>query len=72
MDKNLAEKLMATLNAASDKLNEAAAVVEMISDHDEKRRFKASIAELMADVYIKLMKPIIREHKDMDPDRDIA
>jgi len=69
MEKALATELMRSSMALGASLNAIAEVIEQISDEREKRLFRRAIAELMADVYIKIEAPIIREHEDLDPDR---
>ncbi|MBI1178934.1 MAG: hypothetical protein GC201_00145 [Alphaproteobacteria bacterium] len=65
----MASELMRAISGVNTDLNNTAEIVERIIDPAEKRRYRAAISELMADVYIKFMTPIIDEHKDLDPDK---
>jgi hypothetical protein len=69
MDKALASELMRAISDVGRDLNKTADIIERIIDQNEKRRYRVAIGDLMGNVYIKLMIPIIHEHKDLDPDK---
>ena len=69
MDRLTAEKLMAIYHRLGDVLNEADPFIRSISDEEEKKRHLPALGTMMADVWTELMPPIVREHRDLDPDR---
>jgi hypothetical protein len=50
-------------------LNDAAAVIETVSDREEQKRLRRPLGELMQSVWTDLMQPIVREYPDLDPDK---
>lgn len=49
--------------------NRQAHLIELIEDESERKIFRRAIVTLFADVYDKLMLPVIREFPDLDPDQ---
>jgi hypothetical protein len=47
----------------------ATKVVGSIQDAEEQKLMRRPIGELGADVYTKLMRPVIRQYPDLDPDK---
>ena len=68
MDKNLAVAVMASVKRLGENLNEIDRLVEELQPEAERENFRRSLGGIMADVYIKLMKPIITDHPELDPD----
>jgi len=50
-------------------LNALDKLSEQITDHDEAREFRRALGELMAGT-LPLLRPIIRQFPDLDPDRE--
>jgi hypothetical protein len=70
MDRGLAELLMRKLLALSEPLNSIAETIERTTDEAEKAVLRKGIAEIMGRVYTDLELPIIKQHPDLDPDRE--
>jgi hypothetical protein len=69
MDRDVAEKLMRHYLAAGAALNEATSVIGTLADAEEQRRLRRPLGEVMESIYLELMRPIIKEHPEVDPDR---
>ena len=70
MERSIAEKLMKDLMALTDPLNSATEVTTQIADKEEQASFRRSIAEIMNTVYVDLMRPIIKQFPDLNPDKE--
>ena len=68
MDKTAAANLMNKLLELSASMNTVAALIEKIDDEKQKLILRRGIADLMGAVYTDLMRPIIREHPELNPD----
>lgn len=68
MDKTVAGDLMKTLLELSASMNTVAALIEKIDDEKQKLILRGGIADLMGAVYTDLMRPIIREYPELNPD----
>jgi hypothetical protein len=68
MDKELAKLIMDDLVALDRSLNSVVERVEVMEVQAERDLFKQAIYKIIGDVYCELMRPIIREYPDMDPD----
>lgn len=69
MERATAELMMKELLALSQPLNAATALTDQIADRAEREQFRRELAALMGDIYIDLIKPIIKQYPDLDPDR---
>jgi hypothetical protein len=69
VDRASAEKLMAIYERLNALLNDAAAVIETVPDHEEQMRLRRPVGEVMQSVWIDLMQPIVREYPHLDPDK---
>ena len=69
MDRTTAEKLMAIYHRLGDVLNEADALIRGIPDETEQKQHLRALGTMMQDVWLALMAPIVREHRDLDPDK---
>jgi hypothetical protein len=69
MDRSVAEKLVAGLADLDRQGNELCAIVETISDPDERKKYRRLLAGIMEASFDVLM-PTIREHRELDPDAD--
>jgi len=68
LDKTAAANLMNKLLELSTSMNTVAALIEKIDDEKQKLILRRGIADLMGAVYTDLMRPIIREHPELNPD----
>jgi hypothetical protein len=69
MDRTVAEKLMKDLMALTNPLNSATQATTQITDKEEQASFRRAIGEIMNSVYTDLMRPIVKQYPDLDPDR---
>ncbi len=60
---------MAEIEKLNQVTNRQADLIELIADETERRAFRRAIATVMVDVYSELMLPVIRQYRDLDPDR---
>ena len=72
MDRETAERLMETYRRLGALLNEADGLVRRLPVAAEREAHLRAIASMMADVWIELMRPIVREYPDLDPDKEPA
>ena len=70
MEKEIAKKLVIELERLGNVVNDVALIIEEISDEGEKRKFRKGVAGLMGNLFTDIMHHIIREHPDLDPDRN--
>jgi hypothetical protein len=70
MDRTVAERIMKELLALTDPLNSATEATTRITDKEEQASFRRSIGEIMNSVYAHLMRPIIKQYPDLDPDKE--
>jgi hypothetical protein len=70
MERATAERLMLIFRGLDAPFNEAAAVIETITDEATKKEFRRALGEVMGHTFTDLMVPIIRQHPDLDPDKD--
>jgi len=61
---------MKELLAMGQPLNSAAQLIDQIASEDERRQFRRGLGEVMNQIYIDLMRPIIRQYPDLDPDKE--
>lgn len=69
MDVKSAENLMAIYERVSGALNEAHDVVASLPE-PERALHMLALGDAMADLWLKLQLPIVREHRQLDPDGD--
>lgn len=70
MDRQLAEKLMQCCQDLSPPMNAAFELARSIPDPVERRTILTGWANITMCIYEQVMRPIIREHPDLDPDKD--
>ncbi len=68
MNKELATDLMADLLALDASMNSVVERIKLIENQDENDSLKQAIYKVIGDVYCDLMRPIIRQYPDLDPD----
>jgi hypothetical protein len=68
MNRALAEQLMNELLALGGPINRATELTAKIDDIDERKAVRRAIGEIAANVYSDLIRPIVRQHPDLDPD----
>lgn len=70
MDRAIAEQLMQCYLALDAPLNSAAIISEKIEPKEERDPVRLAISRLVLNIDSNLMRPIIRQYPDLDPDRD--
>ena len=71
MDHTTAEKLMAIYHRLGNVLNEADPLIRAIPDEPERQKHLQALGTMMQEVWLRLVAPIVREHRDLDPDKKI-
>jgi hypothetical protein len=69
MDRITAEQLMRTLMVMNEQLNLATSHVGKINGKDEQESLRRAIGSVIQTIYIDLMRPVIKQYPDLDPDR---
>ncbi len=69
MDRQIAEQLMKSILDLSAPLNLATSLTAQIDDKELQAKMRKAIGEIMNTAYIDLMRPIVRQYPDLDPDR---
>lgn len=70
MERRLAAGIIDKLVALDAPINALDALSEQIADPEEKRAFLHALGNLMGQLYIDLMIPILRQYPDLGPDKD--
>ena len=61
--------MMQKLLELSDAMNQVCSVIEQLDSEEEKTDFRRGMGAMLADVYIELMRPIINQFPELDPDK---
>lgn len=69
MDHATAKQLMAVYERIGHALNDASELVGTLPD-EEARMHRRALGGMMAHLWGELQLPIVREHRDLDPDGD--
>ena len=69
MTKSEASKLVRAAMGLSEHLNEIDAQLRSIGDEDERRRLLKVLGAIMLDLDAGFIRPLVRQHPDLDPDR---
>ena len=69
MERAIAKQLMRTLAAMNEQLNSATSLTAQIDSKDEQESLRRAIGNVVQMIYIDLMRPVIRQYPDLDPDR---
>ncbi|WP_154668342.1 hypothetical protein [Pseudoduganella violaceinigra] len=67
MDRIKAEELMGIYGRVAAALNDATYLVLSLPEAERATHLQA-LGPFMADLWLKLQLPIVREHRDLDPD----
>jgi hypothetical protein len=70
MDPVTAQKLIALATSMDPALGEITEEIKNISDDKERARYTDAIREIMADIALRLIFPIIDQHPQLNPDKD--
>jgi hypothetical protein len=69
MDHSTAQKLMAAYERIGEALNGADSIIRTLPE-DERTAHLRGLGEMMGHLWSKLQLPVVREHRDLDPDGD--
>jgi hypothetical protein len=69
MERSTAEQLMELLLALDDPLNKATELTKEIADPAEQKAVRRGIGEITTLAYTNLIRPIVRQFPDLDPDK---
>lgn len=72
MDRNTAKSLMTYCMEANAALNGATHSIENLPDHEERARLRKYLGEIGQLVFLGLMRPIVKQYPDLDPDRETS
>jgi hypothetical protein len=61
---------MDALRLVGERLNDVATILETIPDDAERKALRRPLGEMIALLFTDLQLPIIRQHRDLDPDKD--
>jgi hypothetical protein len=70
MNRSAAEGLMAVYHRMGDVLNDADHIVSAMPDENERSEHRRALGAMMGTLWLDLMLPIVREYRDLDPDKD--
>jgi hypothetical protein len=70
MDRAIAEQLMQCYVALDGPLHTAGKISEKIETKEERDPVRRAIGDLVLNIYSNLMRPIIRQYPDLDPDKE--
>lgn len=66
--KECAQRLMEIYSQAGEILNKADPILRNIPEEEERKFLLRSLGGVMADIWIKLGSPIVRQYPELDPD----
>lgn len=69
MDHATAQKLMAIYTRMGAAMNEADPILRALPEAERSAHLR-NLGEMMGDLWFKLQLPVVREHRDLDPDGD--
>jgi len=69
MDHSTAQKLMAAYERIGEALNGAESIIRTLPE-EERTAHLRGLGEMMGQLWSKLQLPVVREHRDLDPDGD--
>ena len=69
MERAIAEQLIRTLAAINEQLNSATSLTAQIDSKDEQQSLRRAIGTVVQTIYLDLMRPVINQYPDLDPDR---
>jgi hypothetical protein len=70
MNRVLAEQLMTEFLALGGPINRATELAGKIDDVDERKAVRRAIGEIAVNVYSNLVRPIVHQYPDLDPDSE--
>lgn len=71
MNKNEAKAIMLACSEINSYLNNAALVADTLEDPAIQRALRDELGNAIVKIYGDLMRPVIKEFPDLDPDKDV-
>jgi hypothetical protein len=68
VDRVTAEELMSIYDRVGSALNDAEPLIRALPDASERSAHLQALGTMMQDVWLKLMLPIVQQHRELDPD----
>ena len=68
MNKESAQALMRKLLELSHAMDQVCEEINQIDSEEEKAQLRRGMSAMIADVYTELMRPIIQQFPELDPD----
>jgi len=69
MDHQTAQCLMAVYKRIGEVMNEADAIIRSPPENERSQHLRG-LGDMMGHLWFKLQLPVVREHRDLDPDGD--
>jgi len=69
LNKDSAEVLMKELLELSEAMNQVCILIDGLESEEERKELRRGMSGMLADVYTELMRPIIRQFPELDPDK---
>lgn len=69
MDHSTAQKLMDVYKRVGEAINEADNIIRTLPENEQTAHLRG-LGDMMGHLWFKLQLPVVREHKDLDPDGD--
>ena len=69
MDHSTAQKLMDAYKRIGEAINEADSIIRPLPENERTAHLRG-LGEMMGHLWFKLQLPVVREHRDLDPDGD--
>jgi DNA-binding transcriptional LysR family regulator len=68
VNRESAEALMQRLLQLSRAMDDVCAEIEQLESDEERMQLRRGMSGMLADVYTELMRPLIQQFPDLDPD----
>ncbi|QTN25660.1 hypothetical protein HZ992_12200 [Rhizobacter sp. AJA081-3] len=69
MNKDSAEAMMKKLLELSEAMDQVCSLIDQLESEEERMELRRGMSGMLADVYTELMRPIIRQFPELDPDK---
>ena len=69
MDNKTAQTLMAVYKRIGEVMNEADGIIHTLPENERAEHLRG-LGDMMGHLWFKLQHPVVREHRDLDPDGD--
>jgi hypothetical protein len=70
IDRAYATAVMTACLFIGSHLDSLSAMSERVENEAERAKFRRAIGEIMGTLYVDIMRPVVKQYPDLDPDRD--